>query len=233
LLCDPTDLLTLPALGLAWWIWNRDLPARAPAPRWAGVALSLASLLTVANSVPYDPGINCLMVSEGRVFAFPHDGSSSSTSYYTYHSDFVSDDGGFTWNKFATVDLSEIPDCPGEYPDPWILVDPSSEVRFRFTPGKRIESSSDGGLTWIPEVRCSKRYVRPAHELHTGYMGKPPKPGPWDAVIDPETGNLIVAMEWKGVLVRTPDGEWEWITLAASDRDVYEVEIRNEGWRVE
>src|SRR5690606_34422006 len=39
-------------------------------------------------------------------------------------------------------------------------------------------------------------------------------PGPVSGLVDQTTGNLVLAMSWDGVLVRTAaDGQWHWISL--------------------
>jgi hypothetical protein len=39
------------------------------------------------------------------------------------------------------------------------------------------------------------------------------EPGPLGGVFHEETGNLVFAMGWDGVLVRTPDDKWRWVDV--------------------
>jgi hypothetical protein len=51
LIRDPTDLIALVSLGVGWWLWEQlsnPTPPRA-APGW--IVLSLATVLTIANSM--------------------------------------------------------------------------------------------------------------------------------------------------------------------------------------
>jgi len=39
-------------------------------------------------------------------------------------------------------------------------------------------------------------------------------PGPHDAEIDPNTGNIVAAMGLQGSLVREPGGDWLWVGVS-------------------
>ncbi len=218
LLRDPTDLLTLPALWGAWLLWRSEGARQqgAPTPGRAAFFIALAALATVANSGPMDPGISCLHVEDDRVYAIAYwDGIISSV--------FVSDDGGLTWeraagNYYDSRDRDDsLPDfeCHSSTSASWLMAGEEPGEFYRFTPGDRIERSTDEGRTWEVEQYLSKRYVRAADEHYSGswYSNYGTPAGPEDAVRDPASGNLIVAMEWKGVLVREPDGEWHWVSV--------------------
>ncbi|HUN07759.1 MAG TPA: hypothetical protein PLQ56_14210 [Aggregatilineales bacterium] len=125
---------------------------------------------------------------------------------------FTSEDGGRGWSERLISD----------YQRPFRCSDPASnhasdpnnpDVRYRWQAGGPIERSSDGGASWsvekmIPEVwqDVRRHYNRPSenHSAHT-YI-----PGPVSGLVDPVTGNLVLAMSWDGVLVRTISGEWQW-----------------------
>ncbi len=211
LLRDPTDLLMLPALWPAWLLWRSESRQSAPAPRRAVGVIVLAALATIANSGPLDPGISCLHLEGDRVYAIAYWNGMTRGAY-------ISDDGGLTWEDFASEDeLWQDPDLLPDFQcrlggDASFLVTGNEPGEFyRFTPGDRIERSTDEGRTWEVELYVSKRYVRAANEHYSGYGGPPQ--GPKNALYHPATGNLIVAMEWKGVLVRDPDGVWHWVSV--------------------
>ncbi len=39
------------------------------------------------------------------------------------------------------------------------------------------------------------------------------RPEPFDAILEPHTGNLLFAMGHEGVLIRLPDNTWQWINV--------------------
>ncbi len=97
---DQADLITLPALGLAWWTWSL---ARAGVDlgRWARlvgvlVVLPTASMAIVATSAPqYDDAVEIvewrgrLVVGIGNAW---HKGARDAETFY------VSDDGGLSFD---------------------------------------------------------------------------------------------------------------------------------------
>lgn len=221
---DPTDLLTLPALWLAWRLWKSESYRARMAPRTlrvrAACVIALAALATVANSGPVDPGISCLHADGDAVYAVAAWGGPRSSFYR-------SDDGGLTWqeldyhaNQYPDPENPYLPDvqCPSWGSEPWLVVGGTPGEFYRLTPGRYIERSTDEGRTWIVELHVSSRYVRPANEHYSGYSS-PPR-GPKAALYHETSGNLIVAMEWKGVVVRQPDGAWQWITVGPYAADI-------------
>lgn len=217
LLRDPTDLLMLPALWLAWRLWQAESRRAVPVAQCAGrraraaSIIALAALATIANSGPIDPGINCLHAEGNRVYALAEWGGVT-------RSVFSSDDGGLTWEQLVSEYDPEPPDadlpdfaCRSAGSEAWLLAGPAPGEFYRITPGDTIERSTDEGRTWTVELHVSRRHVSAANEHYSGYGGPPQ--GPKAALYHPESGHLIVAMEWKGVVVRLPDGEWQWITV--------------------
>lgn len=198
----------LPALWPAWRLWQSEsYRARvAPRPRRAHAAcvIALAALATIANSGPMDPGITCLQADGDRLYACDWWYGSARTFYY-------SDDGGFTWQELAyepplESESESLPEfqCHSGGDDAWLVVGGAPGEFYRITPGKYIERSTDEGRTWIVELHVSSRYVRAANEHYAGYSSPPS--GPEAALYHEASDNLIVAMEWKGVVVRQPDG---------------------------
>jgi hypothetical protein len=186
---DPTDLLALPALLIAWWIWQQsgDRSIRLPSRGW--VLWPLAALATIGNSPAPLIGIRALETTDSIV----------------YTQGFHSDDGGLTWLEGGREGLRSY---AGR--DAWQLTDPTNErVQYRFTPGLSIERSEDGGQTWRREFDLSGEEARLATTSSWGLFGGL---GPFDAVLHPASGNLIVAMGLEGVLVRSPAGEWRWVS---------------------
>ena len=234
---DPTDLLTLPALAIAWALWRsaegvacrggrsptayagRSMlrPYRRPnIPRRAWWVLGLAALATLGNSGPPDEGIVCLGARDGQLFAGPR-------HVYALTPAFVSDDGGLTWHQTdaawpsasdgETERSSSDAVCPVHY-GPWTLT--AGQIMYRFTPGEGIEASTDDGGTWATAVALTGDSARVAYYQATrsNISGSP---GPHDALVDPATGNLVVAMGQEGVLLHVadhaPTQAWQWVAL--------------------
>jgi len=188
---DPTDLLVLPALGLAWWIWTRKVD-RLPAYR-SGVLIVLAVLTTTGTSpAMYPTGVRTISDVNGVLYSY----------------DFHSRNGGLAWEAGGDTKLQTYSNHYGV----WQLIDPSNErVVYRFTPGVSIERSDDGGATWRREFNLGGEEARLASLPNSGYMAL----GPFDALIHRSTGNLVVAMGLEGVLVRQPSGEWRWVSVGS------------------
>ncbi len=201
LVCDPTDLLTLPALALAWRRWWKQASGPLHLPRRSWWVLGLAALATLANSGPPDEGIRCLVVTEEGILALPRHS-------YGITGTFVSTDGGLMWTEVPEDPESTGASCPARK-GPWTLAVPESSTVYRFTPGQRIERSTDDGETWTVEFRLTGEEARMAYYASTRYNVQGGS-GPNAAVIDPDSGNLVLAMGHEGVLVRTPAGEWTW-----------------------
>jgi hypothetical protein len=197
---DPTDLLALPALLIGWAIWQRGSSQRRQTARgW--VALALGALATLANSPAPDFGIDCLLIQE--------DGSLIALSSSTWRQErYRSTDGGLTWDTTLGADQSAEP-CEA-HSEPWQLADPGNPQQvYRFTPGKRVELSTDGGQSWTTSVRFSGVEARTIYYRLTRSAAWAYHPGPLDAVFDPATGNLVAVMGQEGALVLAPGGEWQ------------------------
>lgn len=154
---------------------------------------------------PTDAGITCLLEWDASVYA--KTGGVASTRY------FVSDDGGLTWRSTASQSSFGITDYCLTHDKAWQLwASLDGQSRYRLTPKIAIERSADGGTTWTREVDLTG-------ESWQGKLspGTPIKlieqPGPADAMVHRPTGNIIVAMGHLGVMVRTPDGKWQWVRV--------------------
>lgn len=207
LLRDPSDLLALPALALAWGLYRRQSPAwqpgwyARPAASAGGLAaLAAGALLTIANMAAPNPGIACLSI-EGQELR-------AASSYQS----FASTDGGFTWQATNNWPAECATGSPRALSD-WQTLQRSgrsSEI-LRFRSGEPIERSTDGGQTWQlaydpPLVTDAGRaYLLKVHTGNPEYV-----PGPLDGIEDPATGNVVFAMGYEGLLVLTPDDQWHW-----------------------
>ena len=188
---DPTDLLALPALLVAWHLWKQAEARPRSLPLRGWVLFPLAMSATMANSPMPDYGITHLGLSSCTISA----GS------------FRSEEGGLVWQGEGHGS--------SEYPDRrmWLLADSAdARVQYRFTPGVWIERSEDGGQSWKTEVRLVGDEARLAYIRVSGRNYYVEPIGPLDAVTHRPTGN-VVAMGQEGVLVRTPDGVWHWVAV--------------------
>ncbi len=149
---DGTDLLVLPALGLAWLVW-RHARTRPPRDRlWrlfvALVVLPVSSLAVAATSAPIYEDAIAVTVWHGRIVVgignAYHPGSG--VDFYQ-----TSPDAGRSFAAMASGDLTaflgELPALPtaattGCQPG-------ASGHCFRVVSGRlRVEESTDGGVTW-------------------------------------------------------------------------------------
>jgi len=158
-------------------------------------------------------GIECLDESDSALLA------------HSFRESFRSEDGGFTWQ--STSRNGQCGGFAGRPPaEAWELSDPvGPHVKYRFLPGVAIERSGDAGETWVPEVNLSGTAARLRYYARIG-RAYWQTPGPFDALVQRSTGNLIVAMGFDGMLVRTPVGKWHriavgpyhWDELNSADR---------------
>ena len=113
-------------------------------------------------------------------------------------------------NEDNVITGSCIQTCEFAYPQ-------MDQIHYRILPGKHLQRSLDNGISWQEELevpdwnQMGKNYVN----LKFSEMGSTPRDmrGPFSAVSDPNRGNLIVAMGIEGVLVRSKDNQWTWVSL--------------------
>ena len=189
---DPTDLIALPALLLAWWIWERSAARSIRLPDRGWVLLPLAMLATMADSPAPNYGIACFEEKGGQIFA--------SDAYAAY----TSLDGGLTWNESTAQPQNRFCDMRARE-----VVSPNNPgLRFRYDTAGVIERSEDGGQTWRREYAVAPMSQAQSAYVEQGSYAAVLRAGPLNALIDARTGNAIFALGHQGVLVRTPAGEW-------------------------
>jgi hypothetical protein len=178
----------------------------------------ISVLLAVALSACEPPpltGITCLMqYDDGTIVAYEDRGH------------YVTADGGISWQVNAPIPSGGYGACPERRitRPPWTQADPANpNVVYEFNPDVSISRSDDGGLTWQREVDLSGTEARTAYYVTTRGDGEEYRSGPLDAVFDAKTGNLVVAMGYEGVLVRTPEARWGWVSVGKYSR----VDMRN------
>ena len=195
---DPTDLIALVVFVPAWLMWeNGALQASVDGAKGA-VLVSIAACLTLANAPMPDSGINCLQVEESRVIA--------ASNYYT----FASQDGGLSWQKLDDKNRRDYCEEFVWAADAYVADPDDENLLFRMNTGKRFEVSEDQGQTWqeVPQLRMSSEAAMAfITSDQVGYLGY--APGPFQVVEDKLTGNFIFSMGLEGVVVMTPEGQWE------------------------
>lgn len=201
---DPSDLLALLAIAPAYSLW---LYAKQPArtnPRRAWVCVSLASLLILADAAAPDRGVSCVAVIQGDLRA-----------EVSYNSSYHSTDGGYTWQTY-----SELQNYACDT-DSALMLDETGPLQYRWTQGEKIERSADGGATWTVDYplqspsEAQQAYINKVNPQNA-MMGK----GPFGAVEDPHTGNIIFAMGHEGVLVRDSAGNYTWVGIGSYNNTV-------------
>lgn len=203
---DPSDLITLPALLIAAWIWRQ--PAFAVSPRRGWLMLTLGALATMANVGPStDLGVRCLVDTGSHVAAIVWDRENSTVVY-------LSADGGQTWQMGQPDDATcSDPYRPSRRPDPQsplIVNDPAnSAIQYRMRAGLPIERSADGGQTWQIDFNLGGEEARIRALDDVFYLPV----GPFDALVHGATGQVVVAMGKEGVVVRSISGAWHWVSI--------------------
>ncbi|MBL8092957.1 MAG: hypothetical protein JNL73_02220 [Anaerolineales bacterium] len=209
LILDPTDLLALPALGVAWWIWEHPLRLeRSHGLRPFGLAaLGVAWLATVATSVPTIPtGIQRVCLANGALRA-EADFIGGSGPYDVFRSD----DGGRTWTE-VTDRQDQLCENADRQSGPKTLAVPETPWQYRILYGQAIERSSGISEAW------TRVYDSQADDISGAYAGEKDT-GPLDAIVEPSSGNLIVAMGRRGLLLIAPGGDPAWVSLGIYSRD--------------
>lgn len=214
MLFDPTDLVALIALVGSFFFWHSRRNNKPKDSLKMGlVAVGLVSLVTVADLAGPDYGVYCLESTGDMVVA--------SASY----TDFASTDGGESWEEYK----EEWGWCERKSPESQAPTQIGNEdILIRFEPGSPIEISTDGGSTWQIEYE-----TRPINQVMKAYYlkfmsGNPVvESGPFNAIIEPNTGNVIFTMGHEGVLIRKPDRTWHWVQVGQYQRKEPSLDLYN------
>ncbi|MEU4510828.1 hypothetical protein AB0G05_15140 [Nonomuraea wenchangensis] len=190
-LADPTDLLALPALALAWWVRGRSLAAPS-SPRLRVLLTAPLALLAVAASGAAPQATSkavSVEVRGERVIVHTDDSAA-----------WNSDDRGDTWVYESTSDR------PRVRPKTAMCV-PYQAIRcYRVASGRLgVEQSDDGGhtwrLSWSPDRDDRDRLVRQ-------YGDRLPRSGGL-AVQGWRGGHVVVVANGsEGILLRDETGSW-------------------------
>ena len=157
-----------------------------------------------------DFGVRCLLEFSDRIVAY----APNVEVFYTR-------DGGLTWQPerieyLIRDDYNCNPDwgCPKE-----LWVPTNGLVHYRFNPGESIEVSINRGQTWEMAYDLSQVQWESAIPADPDLQVNI-QPGPFDAMIDPNSGNLMLAMGHAGILLRLSSGEWRWVRVGQYATDL-------------
>jgi hypothetical protein len=181
---DPTDLLALPFVLVAGWVWQHTPPR--PGRALQAAALGLAALAVLADSAqPTNLGFSCLVKADSAVYVIGEMETHPSIGQPSIEKTvYRSDDGGVNWTYNTQFDASKATCEQAEWP----VSDPSrAGVGLYYVPGKGLYASSDNGQ--------NLKLERPLPSIR-------------GLVVHATTGNIIVAAATDGVWVRTAAGAW-------------------------
>ncbi|MEV4217287.1 hypothetical protein [Nonomuraea sp. NPDC049725] len=209
-LTDPTDLLALPALGLAWWIRRRSLTG-VPR-RWLVITtMPLAVLaVTATAAAPGPPAAHVVVVREDSIVVA---GESMGP--------LASSDGGRTWTDWkserasAALEGDEPPIGPawdGQELGPGQRAACLREHCYQIVEGAmKVMRSGDGGATWDPGWEVSPGRVK---MLERALSDGAPIVSRSLAVQEHGDGHVVVVANGRdGVAVKDADGAWRRLGL--------------------
>ncbi|MEU6414833.1 hypothetical protein [Microbispora sp. NPDC046933] len=207
-LADPTDLLALPALAVAWLVWRR---AARPAARDLRRARALTVLpaavfaVTATSAVPASSSARAVEVRHGEiVVAVAPDGATIATG-----------DAGRSWHEWkgspspSPVTRACVPAEPGRC--------------YRVTPNRlRVEQTTDGGATWTVAWEISRGrqgWLDRGYENPDPYGERSDRAASTAVAVQAVPGGHVVAVAngTDGVVMRDASGRWRRLGFPAYD----------------
>ncbi|MEV4750245.1 hypothetical protein AB0K21_28105 [Streptosporangium sp. NPDC049248] len=207
-LADPTDLVALPVLGVAWLVWRGCRSDQAVRRARALVVVPFALVgVTATSAVPPPPTALSVSADDETITVFVDYGPSSAV---------VSRDGGRTWSM--RPDPVPAPATPSFPPSPatraCLQDDPGHCYRVS-PPRLGVDESRDGGTSWRTVWGVSEgREDALRRSNDHSYL-------PWQgstavAVQRVPEGHVVVAANGTdGIAVRDPRGGWRRLGFSA------------------
>jgi hypothetical protein len=210
---DPTDLLTLPALALAWWSWTcargQSLPARWVRAIRVAVLLPVALIGVAATSPLKEPAAVQAVSVDGRIHLAGDDIGDGGGSGASWSS---STDDGLTWSQVAYEDADRL---GRRYRQPVTQACSAAAPRTCYRVVARhlaVERSDDGGSTWADSWMISDRRRGALARAYPG-LGDADRElaSVAVAVHDLDGGGhlVLVANGRDGFALRHADGTWQ------------------------
>ena len=199
-------MVVLPVLFISTWLWDRKPHFLTKFGKLRAMFISfLFLILTVASQPATRTGVSCIFQS------------GPSIGVYTDTGRFVSSDGGMIWS--GNIDKLTIPnECPLSFD---ALLDIESEfvangITYRSIDKRTIEISLDN-KNWerIYDYHHKPSTAAVDSIINYGWMHRSDLV---DVYFDQKSGNTLFAMGTDGILLRTPDNHWEWISVGNFSR---------------
>ncbi|WP_113700839.1 WD40/YVTN/BNR-like repeat-containing protein [Nonomuraea lactucae] len=200
-LADPTDLLALPALALAWWVRRRSL--ETDAPRWRLLVVGPPALLAVvatSAAPPTSPVAHAVYVDGPRIVVTTGETTA-----------LASEDGGVTW--------SDRRPARNRPPQTAACVPGLPERCYRVIGGPAVAESDDGGKTWRWSWKVSERGRDRRARQYPGDDPADLRARSLAVQVRPGGHLVVVANGSGGILVREVSGEWRllgWPDMSAA-----------------
>lgn len=217
---DPTDLVALPALWVAfragrWAAHPGPTPHRRAMLALGSMALPCAVFATAATSCSQPQGLQDVTVYEG-VFT-GGTGVTEQRIVSSYYSAVTIDPAG-QLHLLASLDSERLV-RDGRASRDQVCSTASPRLCWRRTPDRTaaVDASTDGGATWQTDFALGQQELKAIREdVGDEQCGSRPDLGVVDlAVLDGPVGQVVAAAASNsGLLLRGTDGEWQRLALS-------------------
>ncbi|MEV0971701.1 hypothetical protein [Microtetraspora glauca] len=196
---DPTDLIALPALGLAWLTWRQT--ARRPPVRLPHAVLIVPVALfaaTATSAAPYGRSATGVAVRDAAVIVDVGG-----------YQPLTSTDGGATWREWNGP--------PAGAGQSAACVQGDHQHCYRIVPGLlRVDESTDGGRTWATAWQVApgrKEWLDRTYQDGRHYRSREDRSVSRAIAVQTVPGRVgahivVVANGPDGIAVRDPSGHW-------------------------
>ncbi|HMN63134.1 MAG TPA: hypothetical protein PJ988_22395, partial [Anaerolinea sp.] len=132
---------------------------------------------------------------------------------------YASRDGGVTWMLSEEGRGDQTCGIPSDASQALFSL-PDGGAQFRVQKGGPVERSTDNGQIWQAlDLRGKISQPEETYILKTRSGNIEIVAVPLDALLDPASGNLLLAMGQQGVVIVRPDGSWQAVAVGSYARD--------------
>ncbi|MDW5323422.1 hypothetical protein [Plantactinospora sp. KLBMP9567] len=217
ILADRTDLVALPALGLAGWVWTRVRCrplTRGRARRFGVLVMVPAAVLAVAaTSAPTYPDVSVVTTWRGSVILGQANVNGGGSEWREPVRWWIGERDGQAWRSLGPdeqasfeAERSRQPAGTGQG------CVPDEPARcYRVVPGRlRVEESVDGGATWRTAWEVADERRRYLSRVYDDLGDPEVNLASLALVVQPAAaGHLVVVANGRdGAAVRSPDSGW-------------------------